>query len=397
MIIEGNSEERDLAEAGVPQGLHWSPIPFAIYTSGLIKWVEEYVPAGKGLSFVDNLGWVVTGSDVNQVVMIHERCAAKRIEWAGRRGLQFDTTKTDAALFTHSQGHKKHLRPKLTAKLWVSEGFIQFNRQATCWLGIWMDMHLMVNEHHNRFMKKARAAKGRLRTLTQTYRVVPESVMAIQVACVQAVALYASDLWWDPSQSRRRHDLQLLLNQPARSFLGALPKTPRRAQMRDSGLTPTAVLFEPRQQHSAARLANACSNKLRELHQNPSSGTPVCRAVMKELKHGQMTEGMSLLAPGKESVVRTVILDDATAANRAAQLWAREQEAKLGAGVWIWWTGGSRSDDGRVKAAAICKHREEWRSRCTYLGTGQTEVCDGTMLAIRLGLEVTMEMRETPQ
>jgi hypothetical protein len=64
-----------------------------MYTSGLIKWVEEYVSGAKGLFFADDLGWVVTGSDVNHVVSILERWGAKSIEWAIKRGLQFDTAK----------------------------------------------------------------------------------------------------------------------------------------------------------------------------------------------------------------------------------------------------------------------------------------------------------------
>jgi hypothetical protein len=43
-------------------------------------------------------------------------------------------------------------------------------------------------------MKKARVAKARLRTLTKTYGVVPESMRAVQIACVKAVALYGSEL-----------------------------------------------------------------------------------------------------------------------------------------------------------------------------------------------------------
>jgi len=148
MVIEGNAMERHPVEAGVPQGSPVSPILFAIYTSGLIKWVEDYVSA-EGLSFVDDLGWVATGSDVNQVVTILERCAAKSIEWASRRGLQFDTAKMEAALFSRRRGHKKHLQPKLTAKIMVGDGFIRFNRQATRWLGVWMDAHLTLKEHHN--------------------------------------------------------------------------------------------------------------------------------------------------------------------------------------------------------------------------------------------------------
>jgi hypothetical protein len=103
-------------------------------------------------------------------------------------------------------------------------------------------------------MKKARAAEARLRTLTKTYGVVPESVRAIQVACVQAVALYGSELWWDPREVGRRDDLQLLLNRQARSILGALPTTPRGALMRvraytgasNLGLQTTAIRSENR-------------------------------------------------------------------------------------------------------------------------------------------------------
>jgi hypothetical protein len=78
-------------------------------------------------------------------------------------------------------------------------------------------------------------------------------------------------------------------------------------------------------------------------------------------------------------VVRTAILDDATAAKRAAQRWAREKEAKVGAGIWMWRTDGSRSDDGQVGAAAVCKHRDEWRSHRSYLGTGRMVVFDAKL------------------
>jgi len=190
---------------------------------------------------------VPTGSDVNQVVTILERCAAKSIEWASTGGLQFDTAKTEAALFTHRRGHKKHLRPKLTAKIRVGDGFIWFNNQATCWLGVWMDAHLTLKEHHDRCMKKARVAEARFRTLTKTYGVVPESVRAVQVACVQAVAQDGSELWWDPKEAGRRDDLQLLLNPQARSILGTLPMTPPGALISDSGLTPRPEILESRQ------------------------------------------------------------------------------------------------------------------------------------------------------
>jgi len=106
MIIKCNAMERHPVQAGVLQGSPMSPILFAISASGLIKWVEEYLSEAEGLSIVDDLGWVVTENDVNLVVSILDRWAVKSIEWAIRRGLQFNTAMTEAALFTCRRGHR---------------------------------------------------------------------------------------------------------------------------------------------------------------------------------------------------------------------------------------------------------------------------------------------------
>jgi hypothetical protein len=74
--------------------------------------------------------------------------------------MEFDTAKTEAALFTRRRGHKTHLRPKLTTKIRVRNVFVRFNKEATRWLGVWMDTQLTCKEHHNRCMKKARATEA---------------------------------------------------------------------------------------------------------------------------------------------------------------------------------------------------------------------------------------------
>ena len=119
------------------------------------------------------------------------------------------------------------------------------------------------------------------------------------MVCIQAVALYGSELWWDPKEGGRRDDLQLLLNRQARSILGALPTIPRGALMSESGLTPAPVILDSRQQRFAARLADTASSKLKELHRNRSSGAPICSVVKEEHEHGQTTEGLMWPAPGE--------------------------------------------------------------------------------------------------
>jgi hypothetical protein len=43
--------------------------------------VEERVQA-EDLSFLDDLGWVATGKNANQVVESLDACTAQRIQWA---------------------------------------------------------------------------------------------------------------------------------------------------------------------------------------------------------------------------------------------------------------------------------------------------------------------------
>jgi len=132
-----------------------------------------------------------------------------------------------------------------------------------------------------------------------------------------------------------------------------------------------------------ARLASACEgSKLQETYNHPRSGAPICRVIKKEHERGQEGETMLWPHPDEELAVKTVILSDDMAANREAKCWAREREAKVGAGVCMWWTDGSRSDDGRVEAGAVCKHRDSWRAFCSNLGTGRMEVYDAALWAI---------------
>jgi hypothetical protein len=110
-----------------------------------------------------------------------------------------------------------------------------------------MDADLTFTEHHNRCIKKDRAADARLGTLIKTYSFNPESIRAVQVPCIQVAALYGNKLRWDPSEVGRRDYLQLLLNRQARSILGVLPTTPQGALMRELGLTLVIVILDSRE------------------------------------------------------------------------------------------------------------------------------------------------------
>jgi len=57
-------------------------------------------------------------------------------------------------------------RRKPTETVRVGDDETPFNKQATRWLGVWIDSKMTLKEHHSARMKKARRAMGCIRRLT---------------------------------------------------------------------------------------------------------------------------------------------------------------------------------------------------------------------------------------
>jgi len=75
-----------------------------------------------------------------------------------------------------------------------------FNGKPTRWLGVWLDSHSTLKQHHAAWMKSARQVQGRIQILCGQTRMAPENCQRIQVACVQAVCT----LWLRAMAKRRR-------------------------------------------------------------------------------------------------------------------------------------------------------------------------------------------------
>jgi len=178
-----------------------------------------------------------------------------------------------------------------------------------------MNAHQTFKEHHNRCMKKARTTEARIQSLTGTHGVVPACVRAVQIECVQAVALNGSELSWDPKEGSRQDDLQLPLNREARSTQGALPTTLRRTLMRHAGLIPAAVALDARQEQFVSRLASICAGfKPKELYNEFIACAPGGRVSVIEYRRGRRSETICCPDPGEKPAGKTTILENDTAA-----------------------------------------------------------------------------------
>ena len=158
--------------------------------------------------------------------------------------MTYDTTKTEAVLF--SKSYRQRLSKQLReTKIKVGGEHIMFNKEATRWLGVWLDSQLKFTSHINEQVRRARTAEPQIKSLTRTYGLVSGLVRRIQVAVVQSTALYGAELWWK-NQKNHEQTVQQLLNRQARSITGIHPSTPIHPLLSEAGLIPAQILLDHR-------------------------------------------------------------------------------------------------------------------------------------------------------
>lgn len=156
MVIDGTEMAERRVDTGIPQGSPTSPILFAIYLRDVFGHVEEATITGpgaaasiEGLSFVDDVAWVATGS-IEEVTARLSACARLSGEWANMNAVAFDVAKTEAVLLSR---RPKHITDDHRATHKIDIGLpepIQYNGTATRWLGVWLDSKLTLADHHKR-------------------------------------------------------------------------------------------------------------------------------------------------------------------------------------------------------------------------------------------------------
>jgi len=110
-------------------------------------------------------------------------------KWAEKNGVTSDHAKSEAMLFSTE-------RRVPTATVETAGREIPFNKEATRWLGIWLDVHLTLRDHLRAMLNKGRNAAPRLRWMEGQMGMTSGNYLKVMTACVEAVAKYGNELWW---------------------------------------------------------------------------------------------------------------------------------------------------------------------------------------------------------
>ncbi len=137
---------------------------------------------------MDNLGFLANGNSIEKVAANLEKTRETVLRWGISNAVMYNIAKTEAILFSQTR-----------------------------WLGIQLNSGLIFSIHIKERIKYTRAAKARIKGLTRDYRFPAGLVKNIQIADVQAIALFDVEIWWH-GQKWCQEEIQKLLNRQRRAI-----------------------------------------------------------------------------------------------------------------------------------------------------------------------------------
>ena len=405
LVIDGiERPERDVL-TGIPQGSPVSPILFLIYIYRLFPHIEGQSNVTT-ISYMDDGCILATGKDFGEVTRTLTEAARVAFDWAKDNGVEFDPDKTEAIAVYPSRGK----RPRLDIKIQVGGREIQYKKEPSRWLGVWIDSTLTFNEHRKRKLQHAREAQRRLRQLTTKTGLRPGLISRLQHAVVQSISLYGAEVWWK-GQKCVEEEVQRMVNHQARATLG-VPKvfTPIGPLLKESGFEPAACTLNHRQRRYATRLLQLPDDHpakdilpitlahgdigqsddddiwTNETKTPKSIGTRLAQQLGRAVDPRYGVEPVATSATPLTQLPYKVSIEE----REKAKASATENQPE---GVISLWTDGSRLEDGRVGAAAVYKDRDRWRSHKFGLGSNK-EVFDAELYGIAEGLRIAQRLSQ---
>ena len=198
LSFNGENEEFNKVETGIPQGSPVSPILFLIY-------IRELFPstAVKFLSYIDDISLSTSSTSWKKNIKILERESAKLYELGALNAVEFDLKKTELIHFSNSKETKKF-------PLLLPDGNKVEPKSLVRWLGIYFDPGLTFKEHTSIRISQARSAFLRLSRLANIERgLSPHAIQQLYLACITTAGDYGSQVYWK-NQSRIKRQMQVL-------------------------------------------------------------------------------------------------------------------------------------------------------------------------------------------
>ena len=160
--------------------------------------------------------------------------------------------------------NRRHWKDRGQECIRVGSHRIGFNRDATRWLGVWIDSRLSFRENTSRFTARARKAEIRLASFVRRNGVPPLSARHLQEAIVGSTFMYGTEVTWR-GQRFMTDKIQKTINRMTSASLGVLRSTPVSFLQSVGGSMPAETRLRFRQACYAGRLAGSESSEIQDI------------------------------------------------------------------------------------------------------------------------------------
>ena len=104
------------------------------------------------ISFVDDISLVAEGKDAEDVAKLLGEAGSQLVHLGKEHHIGFDEEKTEAVLFTRK---RKQLQKMRDLQIQLLNFTCKFQKEATRWLGFWLNSKLLFKEHFHIQYQKA--------------------------------------------------------------------------------------------------------------------------------------------------------------------------------------------------------------------------------------------------
>jgi Reverse transcriptase (RNA-dependent DNA polymerase) len=214
VVVNGyTAPQKQLPQAGLPQGSPLSPILFLFFNADLVQ--QRIDSKGGAIAFVDDYTAWVTGpsAEVNHIRI--QQIVDRAVEWEKRSGATFKSTKTVLVHFTRTAS-------RLGGALVMVKGEVVAPKPTAKILGVILDSELRYKSHIARTATKglkAALALKRLRLLS------PLTAQQLFSATVAPVMDYASNVWMHAAKGLAMAMLNRAQRVGGQAIIGAFKTT----------------------------------------------------------------------------------------------------------------------------------------------------------------------------
>ena len=242
LSFDGQTENFQPVETGIPQGSPVSPILFLIYIRDLFREKSCLV-----LSYIDDISLTVSSTSLKKNIRILEKEAKSLYNLASINEIEFDLDKTELIHFTKSKDAP-------LSNLTLPNGIIVKPKDLVRWLGIWFDNGLTFKQHLAIRISQAKSAFYRMSRLANINSgLSPHSIRQLYLACVTSICDYGSPVWWR-NQASFKNDLQKLQNLATRKILGVFRTAPTKVMEVEAAILPPNIRLDDNTRKYAIRI-----------------------------------------------------------------------------------------------------------------------------------------------